>query len=127
MRNIYEFNIDEINKVTAIDIDGSCNYRTEYTRVESDNGNTYFLERAYSDPIIEGNKVKVVCQRCGHWNSYTLDEYNSEEFNPDECAKCPSTYEDLYTDQELIKIVESFMEEETFKGIKLIINDIEIV
>ena len=127
MNNLYEFDIDEIKSVTVIDTEGSCNYKTEYTRIETDNGNTYFLERIYSDPIIEGNRVKVVCQRCGHWNSFSLKEFNSDEFDPDSCTKCSSTYENLYSEDEMINIIMSFLEKDTFKGIKLFINDIEIV
>ena len=121
MRNNYEFDIKDINKIVAIDNNSVCNYKTEYVRIDAGD----FIETCHSDPIIELNKVNIVCERCGAWTSYTLDEFNSKDFNP-VCSKCKSDYESIYSEDEIIEIIMSFMDKEVFNGITLLINDIEI-
>lgn len=130
MSNTYEFNIEDINSVIAIDVNSSCNYKTEYTRIINKCGeyqSKYFVETSHSDPIIEDNTVKIVCERCGTWNSYPIEDYNSDKFDKNNiCPRCESNYKNLYSENEIISIIMSFMDKEIFDGIKLIINDTEI-
>lgn len=130
MRNRYEFNIEDINSVIITTIDDQCS--TICTRKENNDGtpSRLFVERfsAENDIDDDGN-IGVICPRCGTWNYYDNSSYNylkktNSDF--DHCADCPKNYEISYDEEDLISLIQSYLNKESFCKVDIYINGIHI-
>lgn len=121
MKNRYEFKIEDINTVKAVSVATSDNFTTTYTRRDKLFITTYTadIEESKSDR----SKEMVICNRCGSWNSLNKGEYDENNFI---CSNCYNLAEHAITEEKLIEIVLSFLDEEVFFDIELYINDKKI-
>ena len=125
MSNKYEFKIEDINSVIIATITDPLKYSITLTRKINEDGTptrvfveTYSAEKDYEDEGLVG----VICPRCGVWNYYDLS-YNGE-YNL--CKDYHENYENTYSENELITLVMSYMDEETFPDIAIFINGTHI-
>lgn len=133
MKNKYEFNIEDINSVVIIDKKPGSDYCTVYARKydESNNKTMEFIETHHSNAEINKNtgEIKVLCSRCGTWNNYYIN--NTEDYDINniefECKFCTEGYQIIYTEDEMIGLIMSFMDKDMFNTIKIIINNTEII
>lgn len=123
MRNTYEFNIEYINKI-KVDDGSLC---VEYKRMDDPiEDKWFFIETFHSNLDYNENtgEFESICPRCGTWNNSTIQPIlTTSDY---ECKSCDTTYHELYSEEDMIDIILSFMEEDTFNDITLSINDIII-
>lgn len=128
MANRYEFNIEDIISVKVIS--KSDGYTTNYNRKLDDNYNPsmYFVQTyfAQEDRSSNDGTVKVICPRCEGWNTFKVEEFDSDDFEY-ECKFCEDDYEDYIEENEMVESIMSLLNPETYNDIQLFINDIAIV
>lgn len=121
MKNKYEFNIEDINSVIIVTKDSS-QYTTTFNR-NFDNGKpteefieTYSANGNFDDE----HAYTVICERCGSWNKVLYGT------NYSSCEHCTSDYEDIVSEDELIKNILSFINDEMFWDVMIFINGRQI-
>ena len=131
MRNKYEFNIEDINSVIITDLTDAFKISTNCIRKKNDDGTPsrmfvekYSAEEDYSEDGIIG----VICSRCGTWNYY--DEASYEFFKENDfkhaCPACKPEDETSYDENDLIDLIQSFINEESFNDVLIFINGTHI-
>lgn len=125
MRNKYEFKIEEISTVKVTD--KSSNYSTTYFRIEKDSKLTRDFIVFYGAPPEElDDKISVICPRCERWNTFDPDEYKSKDFKY-KCKYCDDDYKEIIGETSLIDVIQSYLTEDLYFDVDLMINDIKIV
>ena len=120
MRNKYEFKIEEITSAFIQTTTDKYLYTTIFNR--KDDNEFIITHSALVDSSKDG-VVKVICPRCGRWNTFDEDEfYNGNT----ECDQCSDDYEEYCNENEFIEIILSFMDEDIFKEVIININEIHI-
>ena len=129
MANRYEFKIEDIHNVMIISNTSESQYTNVYSRKYDEDGNPtqYFVQTYNAEPEeIEDGKVRVICSRCEGWNVFDKNEYfDNDEFKY-ECAHCAEDYEDIIHEDDLIEVVKSYMDEELFFDVSILINFLPI-
>lgn len=123
MKNKYEFNAEDINKIIVV-----TNDSTEYTyqlirKFNEDGSPTMSFETRHTAKSYktQDDLICSICPYCGIWNYIAEDLYNSGEF------ECDCNSEKVFiSEEEAIEFVLSLMNEKDFDGITIIINDIVI-
>lgn len=128
MRNKYEFNIEDIHDVTAT----GGELTIKYHRISD----SEFVETFHANPVLLGvddrrqnkkGRYEIVCPRCGTWNVNWEDYKPTISLEDFECDSCDKDYRELHSEEEMIHILLSFMEKDTFESTDITINDIPIV
>ena len=109
----------------------NCQCPAQISKVNEDGTYSRDFSETYSaneDTTDEGI-IGVICARCGTWNFY--DEASYEIFKEDDfknaCPDCNPEYENSYDENELIKLIASYLEdEESFNKVSIFINGIHI-
>ena len=120
MANKYEFNIEDINKVVIITETDPQKFTITCNRKMDEDGNPtiYFVETYSAEPEEDEASTTIICHRCGTWLTFPKDW--KEEFY---CSDCKENYENTYDEEFLASFILSYMNEESFKNITMIIND----
>ena len=126
MRNKYEFNIEDIISCTVVSPYDEQQLTVGYVRIEDENGNNTrnFVTKYYAhqDTISQEGMIGTICNRCGAWT------FCEEDSSDNTCKHCESDYKETYTEEEMIDLILSYVEdEELFRDVNLFINDIEII
>lgn len=123
MRNKYEFKIEDINTVTAT----GGELTIKYNRISDSS----FVETFHAKTVLlnedEENEYEMVCPRCGAWNVINAKEEPNMSLEEFECNVCNKDYQELHSEEDMIHIILSFMEKDTFESTDITINDIPIV
>ena len=129
MANKYEFRIEDIHTVLIVS-KSEDKYTNTFSRKYDEDGNLthYFIQTYNAEPEeLDGNKIRVICNRCESYNTFDKSEYfDNEDFKPT-CARCAEDYEDIIHENDLIDLINSHMDEELFFDVSLFINFIPIV
>ena len=128
MANRYEIKAEDINRVTIRDITSDSNYSVFYNRKLDENGTPTreFVVIYEADPDIDGENIKCICKRCERWNTFNYEDWKKPGFNENQCEYCSEDYETIVTENELIDLVLSYMDEDLFFDVDLYINDVLI-
>lgn len=124
MRNKYEFKVEDINTVY---IRTNDSYNTLYIRKTVDSQLTRDFIVQYSAPVedLKDGKVRAICRRCERWNNFDIHEFMGENFVY-KCNHCTDDYEYIISENELIDIIQSNLNEEVYFYVEIIINGIKI-
>ena len=128
MRNKYEFRIEDIHNVLIVS-KGKDQYSNVFSRKYDDDGNPteFFIQTYNAEPeFIDDDKVKVICSRCEGWNVFDKSKYFDDDDFKFVCEHCTEDYEDVIHENELIDIINSYMDEELFFDVSILINFIPI-
>ena len=129
MRNKYEFRIEDIHNVLIVSTSES-QYSNVYSRKYDEDGKPtqYFVQTFNAEPEeIEDGKIKVICSRCEGWNVFDKSDYFDNDDFEFICEYCVEDYEDTIHEDEVIEIINSYMDEELFYDVSILINFIPIV
>lgn len=126
-RNKYEFNIEDINTAKVSTIPDEHNYAVIYTRkFINEKPTTDFIMTYEADEDDDMNgSIGVLCPRCGIWSYY--DATDTEKIQEKHCERCTKDFEEIISEDELISILLSYMNQETFLDISLTINNKYII
>ena len=122
MKNTYEFNIEDINSVIIVTKDFT-QYTTTFNRKFEDNKPTEeFIETYCANSIRDDDGTKninLLCTRCGTWRKVSHDQLSS-------CESCTFDYEDMVSEDEIIEIISSYINDEMFWDVMIFINGKQI-
>lgn len=128
MKNTYEFNIEDINRVVIALKEGSM-YTTTYTRKLDEYGQpTRDFVKTYDaepDDSAGNGDVDLICNRCERWNHVSKEQLNQEDYEF-KCNYCSEDYEELADEDDVIDAIEVALEPETYFDITLTINGTRI-
>ena len=127
MKNVYEFNIEDIKTVKIVTLTDEFKYTLVYTRTKVLHEDTFYLSHdALPDLTVDG-EVSIICPKCGIWNKFSEEFYNSEEYKfTCSSGKCIDRFYDVISEDELIDVIMSYMDEGVFNELEITINDILI-
>lgn len=124
----YEFRIEDIHTVLIVSKSES-KYTNTFSRKYDEDGNPtlYFIQTYNAEPEeIGDDTIRVICNRCEGYNVFDKSEYFDNEDFKFTCDQCADDYEDIIHENELIDIINSYMDEEYFFDVSIFINFIPI-
>lgn len=124
MKKRYEYHIENINSASLVSLDDPCRFSTIYERAYDADGNplTYFIESFASEKDYDSKKGLVghICPRCGNW--VFVDKDQDQDDNP-YCSKCDEDYQNIYSEEEMIDLILSWMVDDIYPYSEIRIND----